>query len=152
MAGENALAVDLIAAEIAGIPKKMRYLENAARKLALPGADRAEIECCGLPLAEIGCPPLRLPHLSDVQFGLPGFLKNRLRNQLTSRPEVAALKCELCGVCLRACPPAAIRIEGGRLRFDYRRCIRCLCCRELCPRAALTLKDGWLLGLIKKIG
>ena len=152
LAGENALAVDLIAAEIAGIPKKMLYLESAARSLALPGSDRAEIECRGLPLAEISCPPLRLPHLSDLQFGLPSFLKNRLRNQLTSRPQVAALKCELCGVCLRACPPAAIRIEGGRLRFDYQRCIRCLCCRELCPRAALKLKDGWLLALIKIIG
>lgn len=151
LAGVNALAVDLIAAEIAGIPRKLLYLENAARGLSLPGTAREEIDCCGLSPAETGCRPLRLPHLSDVQFGLPGFLKNRLRNQLTSRPEVEAEKCQLCGVCLGACPPEAIRIEGGRLRFDYRRCIRCLCCRELCPHAALRLKDGGLLRLLKKV-
>ena len=151
LAGVNAIAVDVIAAEIASIPKKLLYLENAARKLGLPGCDRGEIECRGLQSNEVACEPLRLPHLSDVQFGLSGFLKNRLRNQLTSRPEVMPQSCELCGVCIRACPPEAIRVEGGRLRFDYQRCIRCFCCRELCPHAALKLKDGWLLGLIKKM-
>ena len=151
LAGENAVAVDVIAAEIASVPKKLLYLENAARRLALPGSDREEIECRGLSVQEARCQPLRLPHLSDVQFGLPGFLKNRLRNQFTSRPEVITRKCELCGVCVGACPPGAIRAEGGRLRFNYQRCIRCFCCRELCPHAALRLKDGWLLGLIKKM-
>jgi ferredoxin len=151
LAGRNAVAVDLIAAEIAGIPRKLLYLENAARKRGLPGARREEIETCGPPTQGL-CAPFRLPHLSDVQFGLPGFLKNRLRNQLSSRPEVVAGKCELCGVCQRSCPPEAIRIEGGKLQFDYGRCIRCFCCRELCPHGALKLKDGGLLSLIKKIG
>ena len=149
LAGENAVAVDLIAAEIVALPKKLLYLENAARRRGLPGSDRGEIECCGVPLNEASCAPLRLPHLSDVQFGLPRFLKNRLRNQFTSRPEVMTHRCELCGVCVRACPPEAIRVEGGRLHFDYQRCIRCFCCRELCPHEALMLKDGWLLRLIK---
>ena len=152
LAGSNAVAVDLIAAEIAGVPKKLLYLENAARKGELPGSRREEIETCGLPLDRELCRPFRLPHLSDVQFGLPGFLKNRLRNQFSSRPEVVSEKCQLCGVCLRACPPEAIRIEGGRLHFNYQRCIRCFCCRELCPHAALRLKDGALLSLMKRIG
>ena len=152
LAGGNAVAVDVIAAELAGIPGKLLYLENAARRLSLAGSHRADIECCGVPLADARCRPLKLPHLSDVQFGLPGFLKNRLRNQFTSRPVVEAQRCELCAVCVAACPPKAISIEGGRLRFDYRRCIRCFCCRELCPHAALRLKDGWLLGIMKKIG
>ena len=152
LAGSNAVAVDLIAAEIAGVPRKLLYLESAARKLELPGCRREEIECCGLPLDQARCTPLRLPHLSDVQFGLPGFLKNRLRNQFSSRPEVVTQKCELCGVCLRSCPPEAISIKAGKLSFNYQRCIRCFCCRELCPHAALKLKDGALLALIKKIG
>lgn len=152
LAGENAVAVDLIAAEIAGIPKKLLYVENAARRMKLPGAERSEVECLGLESNEVPYRSFRLPHLSDVQFGLPGFLKHRLRNQLTSRPEVVEGACRMCEICVRACPPGAIRVEGGRLRFDYRRCIRCFCCRELCPHAALRLRDGWLLSLIKKSG
>jgi len=150
LAGENAVAVDLVAAELASVPRKLLYVENAARRLGLPGAERGEIECRGLSINEARCEPFKLPHLSDVQFGLPRFLKNRLRNQLTSRPEAVPEKCELCGICVGACPPEAIRVEGGRLRFDYQRCIRCFCCRELCPHAALRLKDGWLLHVMKK--
>lgn len=152
LAGTNAVAVDLIAAELAGIPRKLLYVENAARAGKLPGALREAIETVGLSLESLEVRPLRLPHLSDVQFGLPGFLKNRLRHQFTSRPEADPAKCELCGVCLKSCPPDAIRIEGGRLRFNYQRCIRCFCCRELCPHAALTLRDGTLLALAKKFG
>ena len=151
LAGANAVAVDVIAAELAGIPRKLLYLENAARRLKLPGAQREEIACVGVQPREISLTPFVLPHLSDVQFGLPRFLKNRLRAQFTSRPEVDSSRCELCGVCVRACPPEAIRVEGGELRFDYQRCIRCFCCRELCPHAALTLRDGWLLNLMKKM-
>ncbi|GFO68878.1 (4Fe-4S)-binding protein [Geomonas limicola] len=150
-AGENAVAVDLVAAELAGIPRKLLYVENAARERGLPGARREEIETVGCSRDELQLRLLKLPHLSDVQFGLPGFLKNRLRHQFTARPEVDTTKCELCGVCLKSCPPDAIRIEGGRLRFNYQRCIRCFCCRELCPHAALTLKDGTLLSLTKKL-
>ncbi|TGU74174.1 DUF362 domain-containing protein [Geomonas terrae] len=152
MAGDNAVAVDQVAAEVAGIPKKLLYLESAARNMGLPGSRREEIAVAGADPATALARPLRLPHLSDVQFGLPRFLKNRLRHQFTSRPEVAPEKCELCGICVKACPPDAIRVQGGRLRFDYQRCIRCFCCRELCPHAALTLKDGFLLRLMKKSG
>jgi uncharacterized protein (DUF362 family)/Pyruvate/2-oxoacid:ferredoxin oxidoreductase delta subunit len=151
LAGPNAVAVDVVAAEIASIPKKLLYVEAAARALELPGSRRGEIVCLGVPANEAARQPLKLPHLSDVQFGLPRFLKTRLTNQLTSRPEVVEHKCELCSICVNACPPKAIRVQGGRLRFDYQRCIRCFCCRELCPHAALRLKDGWLLSLIKKL-
>ncbi|GFO56039.1 (4Fe-4S)-binding protein [Geomonas sp. Red276] len=151
LASDNAVAVDVIAAELASIPRNLLYVESAARSLALPGANREEIECVGGSPREAGIAPFKLPHLSDVQFGLPKFLKSRLRNQLTSRPEAVDDVCRLCEVCVRACPPKAITVQGGRLRFDYHRCIRCMCCRELCPHAALKLKDGLLLSVIKKL-
>ncbi|MBU5614140.1 DUF362 domain-containing protein [Geomonas azotofigens] len=152
LAGDNAVAVDQVAARVAGFPRQLLYLESAARRMGLAGSNPDEVAVLGPDPDQVLERPLRLPHLSDVQFGLPGFLKNRLRNQFTSRPEVAPGKCELCSVCVKACPPAAIRVQGGRLRFDYQRCIRCFCCRELCPHAALTLRDGWLLWLVKKTG
>jgi uncharacterized protein (DUF362 family)/ferredoxin len=150
LAGENPVAVDVIAAEIAGIPKKLLFVETAARKLAIAGAERSFIEAVGLPLDEARVAPFRLPPLSDVQWGLPPFLKNRLRHYLTTRPCAIPEKCKLCGICADACPPRAITVKEGKLLFDYHACIRCFCCRELCPHDALDVRTGALLRIIKK--
>jgi uncharacterized protein (DUF362 family)/ferredoxin len=150
MAGINPVAVDVIAAEIAGIPKKLLYVEATARKLGLDGADRNSIKTVGLPLDEARVAPFRLAPISDVQFGLPPFLKNRLRHYLTTRPCAIPEKCRLCGICVNACPPRAIEIKNGKLVFDYHRCIRCFCCRELCPEGALDVAEGSLLKIIRK--
>jgi ferredoxin len=142
--------VDLIAADILGIPAKLRWVERAARQLGIAGTDRAEIETAGATPEEVRVAGFRLPHISDVQFGLPGFLKNRLRHHLTSRPVPIPGKCVLCGVCCDACPPDAMKMENNRLAIDYHSCIRCFCCRELCPHAALAVREGFMLKLIKK--
>jgi uncharacterized protein (DUF362 family)/Pyruvate/2-oxoacid:ferredoxin oxidoreductase delta subunit len=145
MAGVNPLAVDLVAAEIAGIPKQLLFVERQAEKLGLPGVNRSEIEIAGIDMENLHIPPFRLPPLSDVDFGLPRFIKNLFRNQLTTRPVQIPDKCVHCGVCVKGCPPGVIRIEGKKLVFDYERCIRCFCCRELCPEAALAVRKGILL-------
>ena len=149
LAGANAVAVDVIAAEIAGIPKHMLYLERVAERLGLAGAARGSIETAGLSLAEAMVAPFRLPPMMDIQFGLPRFLKNRLRRQLSTRPVQIPGKCRLCGICVEACPPKVIAITNQKLHFDYDHCICCFCCRELCPDGALTVREGWLLRLLK---
>lgn len=150
LGGINPVAVDVIAAECAGIPKKLLHIERMAEKLQLDGADRADIRTVGIAPEEARVTGFRLPHIADVQFGLPSFLKNRLRHYLTSRPCAIPEKCRLCGVCVDACPPQAITEKDGRLTFDYHRCIRCFCCRELCPDAALDVRDGVILKYLKK--
>jgi len=145
LAGANPVAVDLVAGEIAGIPKKLLFVEREAEKLGLPGSVREQIEVVGADPMDFHISPFRLPPLSDVEFGLPRFIKNRLRKHLTTRPAQIPDRCLLCGVCVKGCPPGVIRIEGRNLKFDYDRCIRCFCCRELCPEAALDVRKGLLL-------
>ena len=145
LAGVNPVAVDMIAAEIAGIPKKLLFVERQAEKLGLQGSDRSTLDVVGVDLQSLQLQPFKLPPLSDVEFGLPRFLKNRLRNHLTTRPVQIKSRCVLCGVCIKACPPGVITIVGKKLVFDYHRCIRCFCCRELCPEAALAVRKGFLL-------
>lgn len=145
LAGGNPVAVDLIAAEIAGIPKKLLFVERQAEKMGLEGASRSGIDVVGIDLKELHVRPFRLPPVSDVEFGLPRFIKNRLRNHLTTRPVQIKSRCVLCGVCVKGCPPGVIKIVGKNLEFDYSRCIRCFCCRELCPEAALGVRKGVLL-------
>ena len=118
LAGVNPVAVDLIAGEIAGIPKKLLFVEREAEKLGLPGCDRRQIEISGTDPAELHIHPFRLPPLSDVEFGLPRFIKNRLRKHLTTRPVQIPDRCQLCGVCVKGCPPGVIRI-GRRVLFRH---------------------------------
>jgi uncharacterized protein (DUF362 family)/NAD-dependent dihydropyrimidine dehydrogenase PreA subunit len=150
LAGRNALSVDLVAADILNIPHKLRYVERAAEKLGLPGVNRDNVRTTGASIDEVRISDFRLPQISDVQFGLPDFLKNRLKHQLSSRPVPLSDKCVLCGICQGACPPQAMEIMNGKLIIDYKLCIRCFCCRELCPHAALTVKEGVILKVIKK--
>ncbi|RQW77058.1 MAG: DUF362 domain-containing protein [Geobacter sp.] len=150
LAGVNPVAIDVIAGEIAGIPKKLLYVEGAARKMGLDGSDRQTIRTTGVPLHDARVRPFRLAPIGDIQFGLPLFLKNRLRHYLTTRPCSIPEKCQLCSICVDACPPRAMAIRDGKLVFDYHRCIRCFCCRELCPEDALEVKSGALLRIIKK--
>jgi len=143
------VAVDVIAAELAAIPRQLLYIEQAAVKAGMPGSSLSSVRTVGVPLVELRT-PLHLPHISDVQFGLPLFLKNRLRHHFTSRPFAIARKCRLCGICASACPPQAIEVKEGKLRFDYKRCIHCFCCRELCPDGALAVRQGMLLRLLAR--
>lgn len=150
LAGVNPIAVDVIAAEVAGIPKKLLYVQNVAERRRLPGTDRSSIRVEGLPMEQAKVEGFQMPHQSDVQWGLPPFLKNRLRHHLTSRPYVLTDKCSLCGVCQDICPPKAIKMKETGMEFDYAACIRCFCCRELCPHGALGISEGLLLKFIKK--
>ena len=149
LAGTNPVAIDVIAAEITGIPEQLLYTERAARKLGIVGSDRSTVTVGGTPLDQVRVTDFRLPPIADVQFGLPRFLKTRLRHHFT--PQLyATRRCRACGICVTACPPQAMRIDGGSLRIDHQKCIHCFCCRELCPDNALDIREGLLLRLWRK--
>jgi uncharacterized protein (DUF362 family) len=150
LASTDAVAVDLVAADLVGIPQRLRYVERAAAGLGLPGANRNNITMTGTPLSELALDDFRLARITDAQFGLPSWLKKPLRHHLTARPRQNRERCVLCGVCVAACPPQAMSIDGDRLVIDYDACIRCFCCRELCPHDALDVHEGPLLSLAQR--
>jgi uncharacterized protein (DUF362 family)/Pyruvate/2-oxoacid:ferredoxin oxidoreductase delta subunit len=151
LAGVNPVAVDTVAARMAGIPSQLLPVELEARRRGIPGTELDQISIVGdLPLAAAE-PPFLLPDGLDLQFGLPGFLKVILRNQLTPLPVAELSRCTLCGVCRDACPPRAITITKNALKVDSGRCIRCWCCRELCPQHAMSLKKGIFLKILEGI-
>lgn len=149
LAGSNPVAVDTIAARLAGIPGHLLPVEQEARRRGLSGTEPEQIMLYGN-LQLVPCEPaFTLPDGLDLQFGLPGFLKRLLRNQLTPLPVAEPLHCTRCGVCRDACPPAAITITKNALNIDSGRCIRCWCCRELCPQHAMGIHRSVLLRLLE---
>ncbi len=151
LAGENPVAVDLVAARMIGIPTELLPVEQEAVRRDLPGAVWEDISLGGKISEFPAVAAFRLPEGLDVQFGLPGFLSCLLRRYLTPLPEADAAKCVLCGVCRDACPPGAITINKNALKVDSGRCIRCWCCRELCPHHAWVVYKNPLLKLMEKI-
>lgn len=151
LAGVNAVAVDMVAARLAGISADLLPVEREARRMELPGSRWEDVTLLGSGLETFGQRPFRLPAGLDVQFGLPGFLKQGLRNHLMPWP-AAGERCVLCGVCRDACPPKAITIHDSALAVDRGRCIRCWCCRELCPHDAMEQRRGPLLRAAALLG
>jgi uncharacterized protein (DUF362 family)/Pyruvate/2-oxoacid:ferredoxin oxidoreductase delta subunit len=148
IAGVNPVAVDVVAARLAGVPSGMLYIEREAERMGLGGSSVEDLELVGGALDRFPYHRFRLPKGVDVQFGLPGFLKRGLRRHLTARPVVDRKRCVLCGICRDACPPQVIRIRNSALSIDEGRCIRCWCCRELCPRDAMELRRGVLMKVV----
>lgn len=151
MAGVNPVAVDVVAAELLGIPERLLFLEHAARKMGIDGAARDGMTVAGCTVAEARVAGFRLPPTTDVQWGIPRFLARRIRNLVTSYPVPDTDRCERCGICRDACPPGVIEMDDRGLRIDYGRCIRCFCCRELCPKGTMGVKEGMILRMIKKL-
>ncbi len=152
MAGSNMVAIDTVAARLADIPADLLPVEKIARQRGLVGTELDQISIIGAELSDLkAVPAFRLPKGLDTQFGIPGFLKGLLRNQLSPLPEADPMLCTLCGICRDACPPGAISISKNALKVASGRCIRCWCCRELCPNDALKVRQSMLLKLSSKL-
>ena len=148
LAGSDPLAVDVVAADLIGLPEGLRYLEKEAQNRGLTGVDRARLVRVGEAADVTLTRPFTLPEAQDLQFGLPRFLRPLARRYLSPLPEADPERCVRCGVCRDACPPHAITITNNALSVASRRCIRCWCCRELCPYHALRIKRGSLAGIM----
>jgi len=147
LAGRSPRASDTVACALVGMRTEQVWTQKVARDRGWSGVQLEELELFGTPLADLKLARFRPSKSTDVNFGLPAFLKKRLKNTLTARPVVDHQRCVQCGLCVSHCPPQTMRIDRDRLEIDYENCIRCFCCQELCPHGALETEQGLLLRL-----
>ena len=147
MAGENALAVDRVAARLVGLSEDKFPLLRAARQTEDYAEALGRIDMVGDTVESLALKDFELPAGCDAELG-PRFLRRIFKRALAARPEVNRRKCHACAVCVENCPPKAMIEADGRVRIDYAACISCFCCQELCPQQAIDVRRGWLAKLI----
>ncbi|MFQ6065811.1 MAG: 4Fe-4S binding protein [bacterium] len=86
-----------------------------------------------------------LPHKFKIGVtGCPNACLKPLENDLgingIVEKEFVEEDCNLCGLCIDACPTQALRIEKDRLVYEQKKCILCGECIFICPFGAWKRK------------
>jgi len=156
IASADPVALDVVAASIAGFEPLDVYTNNAAHRRGLGPASADEVDVVGVPWRELAPSTFEKPARS---MKLPPWAQGILKRGLVPKPVLGqADRCSSCATCRENCPVHAIEMvapggggaRGKRPRFDYDACIRCYCCQEMCPEHALTLREPWLLRFFSK--
>ena len=154
LAGENGIAVDYVAAMIAGLDvnKALTVVNGFARDYGVASPD--EISVLGETVEAMRVNdfvPATGGSIFSNMFRWP-FNTPFVKNLLLDRPVPREDRCTLCYQCRKICASGAISESSGRIKtpvYDYNRCIRCFCCLEICPEAAIEKQKGrlqWVLG------
>lgn len=56
---------------------------------------------------------------------------------LTLKPE----SCDRCGLCVRTCPQAILKVGGGYIYVDTSACTGCMSCADVCTTGAITRRS-----------
>jgi uncharacterized protein (DUF362 family)/NAD-dependent dihydropyrimidine dehydrogenase PreA subunit len=152
MGSTSALALDVAASAVVGLPKEMNPLLVEAQRRGLDPVDLDRIELIGGEARALPVPGFRLPSTAvQVHDRLLNLLSPVVKSAFSVRPRVIEEKCVSCGACREACPMHVISLAPGRpARIQDKDCIRCYCCHEMCPHGAIDLRSGWLYRLLNR--
>lgn len=149
VASPNSVAVDIVCAEIMGLPpRKVPLLETGVARGLSPGSVEG-LELCGDPLDDVKAgawkiPASRVGVMEYLAERVPPRVLRRMGTLLVRRPAPDRERCSACGECVLNCPQQCIKIRNDRLTIDYSRCISCFCCAETCPNKAIGVKEPLL--------
>ncbi len=149
IAGIDALAVDTVAVESAGLDLEKVLTCSYGGERGIGINDLSKIEIKGDSFTDFKkrfLPPASRSGVSGWPFSSPLF-----KNALIEKPVPLPDKCTLCYQCRTICPADAIsKSADNRIPlYNYSRCIRCYCCMEICPEAAIELRKSILQKIIR---
>ena len=151
LASESALALDVVASEIIGLPREKNPILLEAEKKDYYPNHISEVEVLGAELLEIKVSDFKFPATMLEGDGLGPMawweraFKPIIKPGMSVKPRVIKDQCVACGACHEACPMNAITIvDEEYAKIDDKECIRCYCCHEMCPNDAVELRRGLL--------
>lgn len=157
LAGYDPYRLDMICAELIGLPPACVPTLAAARELGLCPAGIEEIT------VSEPWQPYIVPDFKNIrnaenlihQDGNAAIwgktLNSLLRAVMSSRPGVKKQECIGCAECQRICPAHTITMVNAKPRIDRRKCIKCFCCQEFCPVGAMKVERAPIARLLEKI-
>ncbi len=139
LAGEDAVAVDAVAAALVGMAEGRVPTTVAAMRRGLGAPlDRIDIRgdsLEGAVVSDFKPASSRLIHL------VPAWAVWLMGRYLWVRPHVTRERCTSCGLCIETCPVDAISPDRHDIStIDYAKCIECLACVESCPEDSIEQK------------
>ncbi len=127
IAGEDAVAVDLVSSAIMGWdPQKEVGTNYLAKERGIGPASLDDIEVLGESIESVR----RVFKKPEIHQDGEMFIEIRMPIHCDES------KCIGCGVCEKVCPAGAIEVQDTPV-FNMEKCIQCFCCVELCPHKAL---------------
>ncbi len=148
LVSEDGIALDSVAAEIVGLPPLSIPTNKRGFEWGLSAESPEKIKVLGN--GEMRIDNFRYPlREGDWTKSLPSFLRSWLKNSVVVKPYIDKDKCRGCQICVKNCPPKAMKMIGETPSIDYNVCIKCYCCHELCPHRAIELREGWLSRVLR---
>jgi uncharacterized protein (DUF362 family) len=127
IAGNDAIAVDLVASAIIGLKPQEEVGTNHLAKIRGMGPKNlGEVEILGEKIESVK----RIFKIPEIHSDGEMFVKIRMPIYCDES------KCRSCGVCEQICPAKVIKVLEIP-DFDMNKCIQCFCCVEICPYNAL---------------
>ncbi len=145
IAGTDAVAVDRVVVDMLNVQAHMVPVLDVALREGYGVGKLEDISIVGEKLADVRVLDFKLSPREDPFMKIPIPIKKFLKTYLTNHPTIIQKKCEVCKLCLQACPMKCISCENNKVKIHNKNCIKCLCCLEACPHAAVGLKPGGLL-------
>jgi len=153
LVSEDPLALDVVAAKMAGMDVEDVPILETARKRNLGEGSLKNIELAGdyerIPRLE----GFKLPKRFRKAGKRYGKALVKVIDFFSTRPRIDLNKCKKCNMCVESCPVQAIDKDTKSINYDA--CIDCMCCHELCMYKAVELKNrnraaGLISGFLRK--